>query len=59
MDRRYLSTIAMNYSGGPVGVGLQVEDLGLQQDSLQQVVQAAEAVGGLEDHAAQVRARRG
>ncbi|HEV7370522.1 Holliday junction branch migration DNA helicase RuvB, partial [Arenibaculum sp.] len=39
MDRRYLSCIAMNYSGGPVGVDTLAAALSEQRDVLEEVIE--------------------
>src|SRR5262249_36601461 len=39
MDRRYLSTIAVNYGGGPVGVETLAAALSAPRDALEDIIQ--------------------
>ena len=39
MDRRYLSTIAMNYGGGPVGVETMAAALSEPRDAIEEIIE--------------------
>jgi Holliday junction DNA helicase RuvB len=39
MDRRYLSTIAMNYGGGPVGVETMAAALSEPRDAIEDIIE--------------------
>jgi Holliday junction DNA helicase RuvB len=39
MDRRYLTTIAMNYAGGPVGVETMAAALSEPRDAIEDIIE--------------------